>query len=178
MPIYEVNQKRPVIGRYTWIAPTAQVIGDVTIGNGCYIGYGAIIRGDFGSVIIGNNTAVEEGVMIHSRPRGVTTIGESVTIGHLAMIHDCILNNYCVIGMSSTITSHSEVGEWAIIAEHSLIKSNQIVPPRKIYAGAPAIEKGDVQQRHIDEWTAAKKLYVEMSMINIMTLKDVTAEYS
>lgn len=177
MPIYEINGRRPVIGRGSWIAPAAQIIGDVKIGDNCYIGHGAVIRGDYGTVVIGNGTAVEEMVMIHSRPGGITEIGESVTIGHMAMIHNCTLHDNCVIGMNSTVTNYSDIGEWSIIGEHALIKSRQVVPPRKIYAGVPAVEKGDVQQKHIDEWGAAKKIYVEMAKVNINTLKDITEEY-
>jgi carbonic anhydrase/acetyltransferase-like protein (isoleucine patch superfamily) len=116
-------------------------------------------------------------VMIHARPGGLTDIGESVTIGHMAMIHNCKLCSFCVIGMNSTVTDYSEVGEWAIIGEQSLVKRNQHVPQRKIYAGAPAVEKGDVQQKHMDEWNAAKKVYVGLAKLNIDTMKDVTAEY-
>ncbi|HOP64026.1 MAG TPA: gamma carbonic anhydrase family protein [Spirochaetota bacterium] len=178
MPIYEVNKRRPVIGQGSWIAPTAQIIGDVRIGDNCYIGYGAVIRGDYGTVVIGNGSSVEEMVMIHARPGGLTDIGESVTIGHMAMLHNCTLKDFCVVGMNSTITDFSEVGEWAIIAEHTLVKRNQVIPPRKIYAGAPAAEKGDVQQKHMDEWGAAKKVYVGMCKLNLDTLKDITEDYA
>jgi len=177
MSIYEVNGRRPVIGQGSWIAPTAQIIGDVRIGDNCYIGYGAVIRGDYGTIIIGNESAVEEMVMIHARPGGLTDIGESVTIGHMAMIHNCKLCSFCVIGMNSTVTDYSEVGEWSIIGEQSLVKRNQKIPPYKIYAGAPSVEKGDVQQKHMDEWNAAKKTYVGLAKLNLDTLKDVTAEY-
>ena len=177
MKIYEVNGRRPVIGKDTWIAPTAQIIGDVRIGDNCYVGYGAVIRGDYGTVILGNGSAVEEMVMIHARPGGLTDIGESVTIGHKAMLHNCTLKDFCVIGMNSTVTDFSEVGEWSIIGEHSLVKRGQVVPPGKIYAGVPSVEKGDVQQKHKDEWGGAKKVYVGMAKLNIDTLRDISAGY-
>jgi carbonic anhydrase/acetyltransferase-like protein (isoleucine patch superfamily) len=66
MPIYELNQIRPVIGDGTWIAPSADIIGDVTIGTNCYIGFGAVIRGGFGPIIIGNETLIEDNVVIHT----------------------------------------------------------------------------------------------------------------
>jgi carbonic anhydrase/acetyltransferase-like protein (isoleucine patch superfamily) len=175
--IYEVNGRRPVIGKDTWIAPTAQIIGDVRIGEHCYVGYGAVIRGDYGTVIIDDGSAVEEMVMIHARPGDFTRIGREVTIGHMAMLHNCILKDFCVIGMNSTITDYSEVGEWSIIAEHSLIKRGQVIPDGKVYAGVPAVEKGEVQQKHKDEWGAAKKLYTGMARLNIDTMKDVSSEY-
>jgi len=67
MPIYEINNKKPVVGKGTWIAPSAEIIGDVEIGQNCFIGFGAIIRGDFGRIVIGNGTLVEENVVMAVR---------------------------------------------------------------------------------------------------------------
>lgn len=68
MPLYEINDRKPVIGEGTWIAPSAQIIGDTRIGSRCYIGFGAIIQGDYGTIIIGDESAIEELCMIHARP--------------------------------------------------------------------------------------------------------------
>ena len=86
MSIYEFENRKPSIGKGTFIFKSADVIGDVVIGENCYIGPGARIRGDYGSIQIGNNTAIEENVVIHARPNDVTNIGNNVTIGHAAII--------------------------------------------------------------------------------------------
>ncbi len=113
MPIYKVYDKSPVIGEGSWIAPTAEIIGDVRIGENCYIGFGAILRGDYGTIIIGDGSAVEECACIHARPLGETKIGKSVTIGHMAMLHNCTIKDFAVIGMNSTISDFSEIGnQW------------------------------------------------------------------
>ncbi len=177
MPIFQVNEHKPVIGKNTWIAPTAEVIGNVLIGDNCYIGYGVILRGDYGQIIIGDGTAIEEGVMIHARPMDKTVIGKSVTIGHMAMLHNTTIKDFALIGMHSTITDFTEIGEWAIIGEHSLVKRNQKVPAEKIYAGVPAVEKGDVQEKNRYEWTLTKKVYVELAKLNLKQLTDITSEY-
>ena len=83
MPLYEFNGKKPSVGEGTWIAPSAEIIGDVTIGKNCYIGFGAIIRGDFGPIEIGNESAIEESVNIHTAER--VKIGNRVIVGHMAM---------------------------------------------------------------------------------------------
>ncbi|MBC8426158.1 gamma carbonic anhydrase family protein, partial [bacterium] len=87
MTIYAFEDRRPDIAETAYVSPTAQIIGDVTIGERCYVGHGAILRGDYGSIEIGAETAVEEGVIIHARPEDWTRIGTRVTIGHGAMIH-------------------------------------------------------------------------------------------
>lgn len=163
MALYEINERKPQIGEGTWVAPTAQIIGDVRLGKNCYVGFGAIIRGDYGTIIIGDETAVEEGVIIHARPFGETTIGTRVTVGHMAMLHNCAIRDNAVIGMQAIVTDFSEVGEWAIIAEGALVKRKQVVPAEKIYAGSPAAEKGDVKERHKNEWDLGKQVYVDLT---------------
>lgn len=160
MPAYELNGKIPCIGEGTWVAPGAYIIGDVRIGKNCWIGPGAVIRGDFGSIVIGDETAVEDGVVIHTP--GKVTIGDKVTIGHLAMIHNGFIKDCSVIGMHSTLGDNAQVGSWSIIAEHSLVKKNQVVPDYKIYAGSPAVEKGDVTETYREIMLAGKQMYLDL----------------
>ena len=176
MPFYSVNNIKPVIGENTWIAPSAEIIGDVRIGNNCYIGFSAVLRGDYGTIIIGDGSAIEEGVIIHARPLDKTEIGLHVTIGHMAMIHNAVIRDYAVIGMQAMISDFSEVGEWAIVAEKSLVKRKQIVPPGKIYAGAPAVEKGDVTERHRFEWEMGKKVYSDLAGRYSHEVKEINEE--
>ncbi|HOJ13309.1 MAG TPA: gamma carbonic anhydrase family protein [Deltaproteobacteria bacterium] len=161
MPLYALGDKAPLIGADTWVAPSAEIIGDVTIGERCWIGPCAVIRGDFGSIVIGDDTAIEDGVVVHTP--AMVTIGSFVTIGHLAMIHGASVGDYAVIGMNSTLGDNARVGEWAIVAEHSLVKKNQVVPPGKLYAGVPAVEKGEVTQVHREVMIAGKKLYRDLA---------------
>jgi len=173
MPIYEINNRKPTIGEGAWIAPTAQIIGDVRIGKNCYVGFGAILRGDYGTIIIGDGSAVEEGVIIHARPFGETIIGKSVTIGHMVMIHNATIKDFAVIGMQSMISDFSEIGEWSIIAEQSLVKRKQIISDYTVYAGSPAVPKGMVQERHKQEWTLGKKVYVDLTSQYRETMKEI-----
>ena len=160
MALYTFNGKAPLVGEGTWIASSAEIIGDVTIGKNCWIGPCAVIRGDFGSITINDETAVEDGVVIHT-PSSVS-IGKWVTIGHLAMIHGSIIEDYSVIGMHSTLGDNTQVGAWSILAEHSLVKKNQIIPPYKLYAGVPAVEKGDITDIYKHVMLAGKQMYSEL----------------
>ncbi len=160
MPLYEINGKRPVIGKGTWIAPSAEIIGDVKIGRNCYIGFGAVIRGDFGRIVIGNGTLVEENVVIHSG--SIVDIGDRVIIGHMVMIHDAVIKDCSLIGMKSMICDGVIIGEWTIIAEQSLVKKNQDIPPNKIFAGSPAREIGDLKDRHKASLISGLQAYSEI----------------
>jgi len=171
MAIFTFNGKTPQVGEGTWIASSAEIIGDVRIGKNCWIGPCSVLRGDFGTIIIGDETAVEDGVVIHTP--SMITIGKQVTIGHLAMVHNSIIKDYAVIGMNSTLGDNAQVGEWSIVAEHSLIKKNQIVPDYKLYAGSPAVEKGDITQTYKDVMQAGKLMYVELVKQYRSTLKKI-----
>jgi carbonic anhydrase/acetyltransferase-like protein (isoleucine patch superfamily) len=96
MPSYGIDGKKPVVGQGTWIAPTAEIIGNVKIGERRFIGFGAIIRGDFGAIVIGSETAVEEYVVIHAASRA--KVGSGVIIGHMAMIYNAVIEDSCLSG--------------------------------------------------------------------------------
>jgi carbonic anhydrase/acetyltransferase-like protein (isoleucine patch superfamily) len=160
MPLYAINNKRPVVGKGTWIAPSAEIIGDVEIGQNCFVGFGAIIRGDFGRIVIGDGTLVEENVVIHSGL--LVEIGDNVTIGHMVMIHDAVIKDHALVGMKSMICNGATIGEWAIVAEQSLVKKNQDIPSNKIYAGSPAREIGDLKERHRSSLIVGQQAYADL----------------
>jgi carbonic anhydrase/acetyltransferase-like protein (isoleucine patch superfamily) len=160
MPIYKVNNKSPRIGEGTWIAPSADIIGDVEIGKQCYIGFGAVIRGDFGPIKIGNKSLIEENVVIHTAAE--TTIGNSVIIGHMAMIHDAAISDNALIGMKSMICEGVVIGEGSILAEQSLVRKNQTIPSGKIFAGSPAIFMKDVTTYHREMMTLGIQAYLDL----------------
>ncbi len=163
MPIYEFEGRRPTIAPSAYVAPTALVMGQVSIGERCYIGHGAILRGDYGSIEIGDETAVEEGVIIHARPGDWTRIGQRVTLGHGAMVHNATIFEGAVIGMRAVISDFSEVGAGAIVGEMTLVKNRQQIPARKVAVGVPARVVSDVDHRHRDMTHWAKKLYVDLA---------------
>ncbi|HNV46942.1 MAG TPA: gamma carbonic anhydrase family protein [Spirochaetota bacterium] len=161
MPLYEYNGKRPTIGAGTWIAPNAHVVGDVSIGANSYVGFGAVIRGDFGTVVIGDETAVEEGVVIHTSTSCV--IGSGVILGHLAMVHGARIDDATVIGMQATLCNESVVGSWTIVAEQSLVVKGQTVPGGAIVGGSPAREIGALTERHRAYIVHARRVYAELA---------------
>ncbi|MDY6864088.1 MAG: hypothetical protein SV062_14010 [Thermodesulfobacteriota bacterium] len=97
MAIYSFEGKVPAIHETAFVADSAQIIGNVKIESNCYIGPTAVIRGDYGTINIGEGTAIEEGCIIHARPQGNTIIGKRVTVGHGSMIHNAEIMDYAVI---------------------------------------------------------------------------------
>jgi carbonic anhydrase/acetyltransferase-like protein (isoleucine patch superfamily) len=163
MSIYEFEKKKPRIGKGTFIFPSADVIGDVTIGENCYIGPGARIRGDYGSIRIGNDTAVEENVVIHARPNEKTIIGNSVTIGHAAIIHNATIHGWAIIGMGAIVSDYAEIGEWAVVAEGAVVKNKEKIPDKAIAVGVPAKVIAEITLEYKKQWTEYKKIYSDLA---------------
>ncbi|MEA1966745.1 MAG: gamma carbonic anhydrase family protein [Thermodesulfobacteriota bacterium] len=163
MAVYRYGERIPEIGRNSYISDSARVIGDVIIGDNCYIGHGAIVRGDYGKIIIADGTAIEENAILHIRPNGVLELEESVTVGHGAIIHGKQIKSHAVIGIGSVIGFDVVIGSWAIIAEGCVVPQKTIIPDEKITGGVPFKIIGDVKQKHKDFWTYGKQLYVDLA---------------
>ncbi len=163
MAIYKYGDRIPQIGKNTYICDSARIIGDVKIGDCCYIGHGSILRGDYGSIEIGNGTAVEESAMLHIRPNGLLKIEERVTIGHGALLHCNLVKSHAVIGIGSIIGFDVEIGEWAIIAEGCVINKGAKIPSETIVAGVPFKKMGKVNEKHKTFWNYAKDLYINLA---------------
>jgi len=163
MSIYEFENKKPRIGKGTFVFPSADVIGDVTIGENCYVGPGARIRGDYGSIRIGNDTAIEENVVIHARPNEKTIIGDSVTIGHAAIIHNATIQDWAIIGMGAIVSDYAEIGEWAVVAEGAVVKNKGKVPDKSIAVGIPAKVVAEIASDYKKQWTEYKKIYSDFA---------------
>lgn len=161
--LYSFDGKKPEVGTNTYISETAVVVGDVVIGDGCYIGHGAVIRGDYGRIVIGNGTAVEEGVIIHAPPQGECKIGNKVTFGHGAIIHAQEICDFAVIGMGAVISLFSKINTWAIIGEGAVVKMKQEIPPNVVAVGNPAQAVRNITEKDQSTWLAAKQLYIDLA---------------
>lgn len=161
--LFEFEGRVPEAGCETYISELATVIGDVKIGSNCYIGHGAILRGDYGKIEIADGTAVEEGVIIHAPPGELCYIGERVTFGHGAVVHSKRIGRLAVIGMGAILSIRSGVGERSIVAEGAVVKQNQVIPPGVVAAGNPAKIVRSVNQKDEEQWNMGKKLYIDLA---------------
>lgn len=131
--------KNPVIPATAWIADSADVIGDVTMGDHVSIWFQAVVRGDVHWIRIGDYTNVQDGSVLHvSHGYAPLTIGARVTIGHKALLHGCTIGDDCLIGMGSVILDHVEVGEGSIVAAGALLPPGKKYPAGHLILGSPA----------------------------------------
>lgn len=129
--------KTPNIHESVFIAPGAYLIGNVTVGKGSSIWFNAVLRGDEGPIIIGENCSIQDNATIHLYEGHPTVIGDGVTVGHNVILHGCKINKNTIVGMGSTILDGAEIGEECIIGANTLITSGKKIPPRSLVVGSP-----------------------------------------
>ena len=147
--IKEVRGFTPIIGKNTYLADNATIIGDVVMGNDCSVWFNAVLRGDVNSIRIGNRVNIQDGTVLHTLyQKSVVEIGDDVSIGHNVVIHGAKIENGALFGMGAIVLDHAVVGEGAIIAAGSVVLSGTQVEPGSIYAGVPAkfVKKVDPEQ--------------------------------
>jgi carbonic anhydrase/acetyltransferase-like protein (isoleucine patch superfamily) len=161
--LYSFDDRKPRVGKDTYIGEHALVIGDVKIGDNCYIGHAAILRGDYGSIEIGSGTAVEEGVVIHAPPEETCHIGKKVTLGHGAIVHAHSIGDSALIGMGAVVSIWAEIGERTIVAEGCVIKMRQKIPAGVMVNGNPAriIRKVTTKDEKHQGWR--NQLYIDLA---------------
>ncbi len=134
-----INGMAPFIGKGTWLAPNATVVGDVHIGAECSIWYQAVLRGDVGRILIGDRTNIQDGAILHSTTdKSTVTIGDSVTVGHKAIVHGCTIEDRVLIGMGAIVLDNAVIETGAIVAAGAVVLENTRVPSGTIWAGVPA----------------------------------------
>jgi len=167
--IYNFKDFTPKIGKNTWIAPSADVIGDVEIGEDSSVWFGTVIRGDVHYIKIGNRTSIQDISMVHithhkkaDRSDGSPTIiGDDVTIGHRVMLHGCTIEDACLIGMSATILDNAVIGKESIVGAGSLVTKGKKFPPRSLIIGSPAKVVRELTDAEVKELYASAKRYVD-----------------
>jgi carbonic anhydrase/acetyltransferase-like protein (isoleucine patch superfamily) len=155
----------PVIGPDVYIAPTASVIGDVTIGEGSSVWHGASVRGDCWTITIGRYSNVQDGCVCHCTTGGPElVVGDNVTIGHGAIIHSCTVEDGALIGMGAVILDGARIGKGSIIAANAVVLEGTVIPPGSLVAGVPGKIRKQVDPEVIERLTAQSMEYYELTL--------------
>jgi len=145
----------PEIHSSAWVTESAQVIGDVVIGEESSVWFNAVVRGDVNYIRIGKRTNIQDGCVLHVARRTLPLIvGDEVTVGHNVTLHACTIANRCLIGMGAIVMDGAEVGENSIVGAGSLVTPGTIIPPNSLVLGHPAKVKrsiNDAEARQIRE---------------------------
>jgi carbonic anhydrase/acetyltransferase-like protein (isoleucine patch superfamily) len=138
MPEFEFEGKRPRVHPNAWIAPTAVVVGDVEIGAGASVWFGAVLRGDSAAISVGPGTNIQDNAIVHCARDLPTRIGANVTIGHLACLEGCEVEDGAVVGIASVMLQRTRLGKGAMLAAGSVLGEGGEVPAGFLAAGIPA----------------------------------------
>jgi carbonic anhydrase/acetyltransferase-like protein (isoleucine patch superfamily) len=161
--LYNFRNRAPQIGKETYVSEQAVLIGDVKIGDDCYIGPGAILRGDYGTIEVGDGTAVEDGVVIHVPPDSLCKIGKKVIIGHGAIIHSSSIGDLVTVGMGAIISIEAQVGAETTVAEGSVVRMRQIVPAAVVVGGNPVKVIRSITEDDRRFGNYGKQLYIDLA---------------
>jgi carbonic anhydrase/acetyltransferase-like protein (isoleucine patch superfamily) len=138
-PLYPFEGKQPVVDPEAWVAPTAAVIGDVTIGRRSNIWYHCVLRGDTNFIRIGAGSNIQDGTIIHvNAGKQATSIGDDVTVGHAAIIHACTLMNRAFVGMGATVLDDAVIEEGGVLAAGSVLPPGKRIAALELWMGNPA----------------------------------------
>lgn len=151
----------PAIDDSAFVAETADIIGDVIIEKSSSIWYKAVLRGDDNQIIIGENSNIQDGTIVHCGEKEATVIGKSVTIGHAAIIHGCKIGDNSLIGMGSTVLDNAEIGEFTMVGAGSLVTGKKF-PPGVLLLGSPAKVIRELTDEEKESLKTSALHYVEM----------------
>ncbi len=182
MAIYSFKGHIPVVHKSSFIHPQASVIGNVIIGRNCYVGPSAVIRGDWGEIILEDGVNVQENCTIHMFPGKSIRFCSSAHIGHGAVIHGSNLGRNCLIGMNSVIMDDAVIGAECIVGAMAFVKAGEIFEARSLIVGNPAKKIKTVSDQMIDWKTAGTRLYQQLptdcheSMREVEPLREIPAD--
>lgn len=160
MPIYEFEGIKPVVNSTAYVHPTAVLIGDVIIGARCYVGPGAVMRGDLGRLTLCDGANLQDGCIVHSFPEKNVMIAENAHIGHGAVLHGCAIGRNAMVGMNAVIMDNADIGEESFVAALTFVKAGMHVEPRTLVGGIPAKYMRDLTDDEI-EWKSVGTRYYQ-----------------
>jgi carbonic anhydrase/acetyltransferase-like protein (isoleucine patch superfamily) len=146
--------KRPTIGEGVYLAPTAVLIGDVRVADGVSVWFGAVLRGDFSHIEIGEGSSIQDTAVVHCARELPTILGRNVTVGHGAILEGCVIEDGALVGMGAVVCQRAHIGAGAMLAAGSVAAERSTVPAHTLAAGVPASHKKAIDGA-ARQWTEA-----------------------
>lgn len=153
----------PVVDASAFIAPSATLIGDVTIAPRASVFFGAVVRADRAAIVIGEGSNLQDNVTVHGDPGSPTIVGAGVSVGHGAILHGCTVEDHCLIGMGSTVLGGALVGTESLIAAGAVVLEGSVIPPRSLVAGVPAKVRRELTDEEVASLHTNAKTYLALS---------------
>lgn len=159
MPLFAFEGKSPTVHPEAFVAPTATLIGDVTVERGASVWYGAVLRADICTIIVREGANIQDNSVVHGTPDSVVEIGAGATVAHLCVVHGSVLGEKALLGNSSTILDDARLGAGSMVAAGSLVSPGTDIPDGVLAAGAPAQVKKPIEGTAAQFWVDANPPY-------------------
>jgi carbonic anhydrase/acetyltransferase-like protein (isoleucine patch superfamily) len=175
MPVYALGDSKPRLGARVFVAPSAQVIGDVVLGDDASVWFGAVLRGDCYPIRVGARTNIQDNAVLHvTGGKAATSLGDDVTVGHAAIVHGCVIGDRCLVGMGSVVLDGAVVGDECLVGAGALVAPRMRVPPRSLVLGNPGRVVRTLGEADLASIREAAALYVQYAASFVAGLADVT----
>lgn len=162
---YSFQGKHPQIHPSAYIAPGAQIIGDVVIEENASVWFNAVLRGDVEQIRVGKGSNIQDGTVIHTDYGFPVNVEENVTVGHNVILHGCTIKSGSLIGMGATILNGAVIGEGALVAANALVLEGRTIPPGSLAAGAPAKVVREITPENAEALRHAAEHYQERAVL-------------
>ncbi len=159
MAIYALGDVEPKIDPDAYVHPDAVVIGDVTLGPETTVWPSAVLRGDYGAIVVGARTSIQDGTVIHAGPGFPTTVGNGCVVGHLVHLEGCTLEDECLVGSGAVVLHHARICSGATVGAGAVVPGRMQVPPGALALGVPAVVKPGAAR--LDAITVAAAEYIK-----------------
>jgi carbonic anhydrase/acetyltransferase-like protein (isoleucine patch superfamily) len=163
MRVIPLGDRVPHVDPSAWLADTATVVGDVTLGPGTGVFYSAVLRADMESVTVGAGSNIQDGAVLHADPGYPPRIGDDVSVGHGAVLHGCTVEDGCLIGMNATVLNGAVIGEGSLVAASALVPAGAIIPPRSLVAGVPGKVRRELSDAEVEHNRANAAIYRQLA---------------
>lgn len=173
MPWYEFENKRPRVHPEAWVHPLAVLIGDVNIDQGCYIGAGAVLRGDVGSIKIGEGSNVQENCVLHSFPDKSVILHPDAHIGHASILHGCEICSYVLVGMGSIIGDGVKINSNCLIGAGTVVAVAEEIPENSLVVGSPGKFLKKVTAKQLETMAWGRAVYQDLARRYLKGFREV-----
>lgn len=165
MPLYRLGEKAPSVAASAFIAPDATLVGEVRVGERASVWFQAVARGDNEPIVIGAETNVQEGAVLHADPGFPLTLGERVTVGHQAMLHGCTVGEGSLIGIQAVVMNGAVIGRHCLVGAGAVVTEGKQFPDRSLILGAPAKVVRELTEADVQRLEANAAGYAQRSQV-------------
>ena len=163
MPFYEFENKSPRVNNKAFVHPEAVLIGDVTVDDTCYVGAGAVLRGDIGSIRVGKGSNVQENCVFHSFPDKSVILHPNAHVGHGAILHGCEIGSYVLVGMGAIVADGAKINPECMVGAGSFVPFGSEIPSRSVVVGSPAVVVKALSPAQLEQIKKGLSIYQDLT---------------